>query len=381
VRQATAITLFLAALAALASIAAPAQGATGVRLERVASFKVPVQLAAPPGDRRLFVAERGGRIRVVRRGRVQRTPFLDLSRQVEIRSESETEDHGGLLAFAFSPRYRRDGLVYALYTHTEGRLRLESFRRGPSVERARPGSGRVLLSVGREPGGGYALGGDVAFGPDRLLYASFGFQGKREVSQDLGRLEGKLVRIDPGPAGAAPYAIPAGNPFASRPGARAEIFAVGLRNAFRFSFTRTGDVVLGDVGESHREEIDVLRRSQARRGLNFGWDLLEGTRRMAPGPPGGAVAPAIELSHSRGYCSVIGGRVVRDRRLRGLLGRYVYSDLCYGRLRSTRLVRGRARGDRAERASVSGPVAFGEDSKRRLYVVSLRGPVYRLDPR
>lgn len=376
-RRVTAITLLLGAL-----LAAPgaAQGA-GVRLKRLASFDVPVQMAAAPGDARLFVAERGGRVRVLRRGRLQRTPFLDLSRQVEIRSESETEDHGGLLAFTFSPNYRRTGLVYALYTHTEGRLRLESFRRGASSDRLDPGSGRVLLSVGREPGGGYALGGDVAFGPDRLLYASFGFQGKREVAQDLGRLEGKLVRIDPERAGAAPYAIPAGNPFAGRPGARPEILALGLRNAFRFSFTRAGDVVLGDVGESRREELDILPRARTRRGLNFGWDVLEGTRRTSPIQLPNYVRPALELSHAKGYCSVIGGRVVRDRRLRGLFGRYVYSDLCFGRLRSTRFSRGRARGDRPERVSVSGPVSIAEDSRRRLYVVSLRGPLYRLDPR
>ncbi len=201
-------------------------------------------------------------------------------------------------------------------------------------------------------------------------------------------LLGKLLRIDPRASGEEPYSVPASNPFAGRPG-RDEIYSYGLRNPFRFSFDTTHGqprIAIGDVGQSGFEELDYATVGRAK-GANFGWDAFEGfgeyTDENSGTPdPGGTVKPIFAYPHSRGgSCSIIGGYVVRDRRLAGLRGRYVYADLCEGQLRSLVPHLKRASGDRKLGLRVSSPSSFGEDQQHRLYVTSLEGPVYRLVPR
>ena len=226
------------------------------------------------------------------------------------------------------------------------------------------------------------LGGQLQFGPDGMLYVGLGYGRDPDSSQDLSRLTGKLLRIDPWPAGGLPYRIPADNPFAGRPGVSPEIYASGLRVPWRFSFDRrTGDLVIGDVGETRFEEIDFVRRGRAA-GVNFGWPLFEGRRRTRAGSPSGLVSPVLVRRHPRRGCAaIIGGYVVRDRALRGLRGRYLYGDLCQTRLRSVRLGTPQASGDRAEPLTVRFPlVSFGEDARGHLYAVSMAGAVYRLVP-
>ena len=229
-------------------------------------------------------------------------------------------------------------------------------------------------------------GGDIAFGPEGLLYIGTGDgggagdeHGSRGNGQNLGSLLGKLLRIDPRPAGGRAYGIPASNPFAGRKGARAEIYSYGLRNPWRWSFDRaTGDIVIADVGQGSVEEVSFLRRGGAR-GANFGWRAWEGSERFADQPAPGAIFPVIEKSHGDGWCSITGGYVVRDPALPALRGRYVYGDFCLGQLRSARLTPGKASADRSlglpRVASLS---SFGEDAGGRVYVVSLEGSVYRL---
>jgi len=173
--------------------------------------------------------------------------------------------------------------------------------------------------------------------------------------------------------------VPAGNPFAGRSGARPEIYSYGLRNPWRFSFDRrTGDIVIADVGQNAVEEIDFRRRGTAR-GVNFGWRPWEGRRHNFNEPAPGAVFPQLTHSHSDGWCSITGGYIVRDRALGDLYGRYVYGDYCKGQLRSVKLSQSRATGDRSlGLKTVPSISSFGEDARGRVYVASLRGPVYRL---
>ena len=228
-------------------------------------------------------------------------------------------------------------------------------------------------------------GGQLAFGPDGLLYVGTGDgggkgdrHGARGNAQDLGSLLGKILRIDPRKRRGRPYSIPARNPFRGRPGARGEIYAYGLRNPWRFSFDRaTGDLAIGDVGQDLWEEIDFVRRGRGK-GANFGWRPFEGRARYTPGESApGHVEPVMVRSHREGHCAIVGGVVVRDRAL-PLYGRYLYGDVCRNRLLTAKLSAGRARARRRTSLRVSTVISFGEDALGRVYVASLQGRVYRI---
>jgi glucose/arabinose dehydrogenase len=365
-----------------ATAAAPEPQATpaarpGLRLKRIGTFNDPVYVTAPPGDRRrLFVVEQEGRVRVVRDGKKLERPFLDIEDLVLGGGER------GLLSLAFAPDYAASGRLYVYYTAQDGSIRIVEYRRA-SVERADHGSARLVLSVSH-PASNHN-GGLLLFGPDGLLYAGLGDgggggdqHGARGNGQNLGTLLGKILRIDPRRREGRAYGVPGGNPFVGRAGARGEIFAYGLRNPWRFSFSPGGDLVIGDVGQGAVEEISIVRRT----GANLGWRVFEGRRRYAAGESApGHLPPAIERFHSDGNCSVVGGVVVRDPVLAALRGRYVFSDYCTGRIESARLRGGKARDVRATRLQVDSLASFGEDARGRVYVTSLGGPVYRLVPR
>ena len=233
-------------------------------------------------------------------------------------------------------------------------------------------------------------GGLLVFRPNGDLYVGTGDGGAGDDphgptgnGQDLGSLLGKILRIDPRAAGGRRYTIPRSNPFVGRTGARGEIYAYGLRNPWRFSFDRrTGDLAIGDVGQGRVEEIDFERNGHAR-GVNFGWRTWEGRLKNYPAEIArGAVFPVIEHTHASGFCSIVGGYVVRDPALARLAGRYVYSDLCDSRIRATRLRPGSAaRGAALALPPLEQVVSFGEDARGRVYAVSLNGPVYRLAPK
>jgi hypothetical protein len=219
-----------------------------------------------------------------------------------------------------------------------------------------------------------------------LLYAGFGDGGGSgdpdENAQNLGRILGKLIRIDPRPEGG--YGIPPSNPFRGRARARGEIYAYGLRNPYRFSFDRRrGHLTVGDVGQDEVEEIDFVPGRaggrEPRGGYNFGWDVFEGRSRYEGGRAPGHVPPVIAHNQDGGYCSIIGGYVIRDRALRGtrFSGRYVYGDLCNPTLRLAFLRRPTAP-TRSSGLRVSNLVSFGEDGRGRVHAVSLSGPVYRI---
>ena len=303
------------------------------------TFDLPYHVAGPPGDpSRVFVVEGAGTIRLVKDGATQATPFVTIP---EVFTGCEA---CGLLSMAFAPDYATSGRFYVFYTRDsavsteEYYLRVEEFRRSaddPDV--ADPGSRRVVLEI---PHLETTLhnGGQLQFGPDGLLYISVGDAGPQGDpnghAQSTGTLYGKLLRIDPAGTHPGEYSIPADNPFAgSAPGAD-EIYAYGLRNPYRFSFDRlTGDLTIGDVGQSTREEIDFVPRGGGR-GANFGWNCFEGTQTYpgaapscTPLPPN-PVPPVLEYANpAPGAASVDGGYVIRDGALPSLLGRYVYADI------------------------------------------------------
>jgi len=354
----------------------PAQAAApGVRLQRIGTFDNPVLVTAPPGDeRRVFVLEQTGRIRLLLGGKRVRRPFLDL------RSDVTAGGEQGLLGLAFAPNYSRSGLFYVYFTGRDGRQRVQEFRRSArSANRANKASRRQVMTMA-DPYPNHN-GGHLVFGPDDLLYIGTGDGGSagdpENRAQNLESPLGKILRIDPRRRGSSSYRSPRSNPFVGRSG-RNEIYAYGLRNPWRFSFDRrTGDLYIGDVGQNELEEIDFASRGDAR-GRNFGWSCFEGRSRYddSRNCPG-AVGPALQYDRSGGECSVTGGVVARDAAVPDLAGRYLYGDFCTGRLRSFRIQGGRVTDDRGLGLRVASLSSFGEDARARVYATSLDGPVYR----
>lgn len=351
-------------------------GRGGIELTEIGRFDAPLYLTQPPGEARdLYVVEQGGTIdRVGPDG--ARTTFLDVSGEITSGGEQ------GLLSVAFSPGWERDHLLYVDYTDRDGNTRIVEYEApGGAVD---PESARELLRV-EQPYPNHN-GGLVLFGPDGRLYIGLGDGGSAGDPQRNGldptTLLGKILRIDPRPDGELPYTVPTGNPFADDPGARGEIFALGLRNPWRFSFDpASGNLLIGDVGQDEQEEIDVVTAQQAN-GADFGWSAYEGDARFnedqrAPG----AIAPALVATHADGNCSITGGLVVADPDLPSLRGRYVWGDLCKGELRSFTPQPGRrADDDTGLGARVEGLASFGTDNDANVYAISIDGPVYRIDP-
>jgi glucose/arabinose dehydrogenase len=357
-------------------------GPSGVRLVPVGTFTQPVYATAPPGDtRRVMVVEQRGRIMVVRDGRTLAAPFLD------IRSRVLDSGEQGLLSVAFPPDYATSRRFYVYRTARDGTTNdVVEFRRSRSnPNRADPDSARIVLRMANLEAN--HNGGLLMFRPNGLLYVGTGDGGSGGDphgavgnGQDLGSLLGKILRIDPRASGGRRYTVPRSNPFVGRGGARAEIYAYGLRNPWRFSFDRrTGALAIGDVGQGVVEEIDYMRPGHAA-GVNFGWRVWEGRRKQFPTEAArGAVFPVIEHTHAEGFCAITGGYVVRDRAVPSLFGRYVYSDLCDSQIRVTTLRPGSApRGTPLALPALKSVVSFGEDARGRVYVVSIAGPVYRL---
>ena len=356
------------AAAAVAMALFPA-GASAVSLKPVGNFDEPTYVTAPRGDHtRLFVTEREGLIRVMKRGKVVRKPFLDMS------GTTTTDGERGLLSMAFDPGYKKNRRFYTYSTDQAGDIRVDAFkRRSKDPLRGNFKSRKLLIKVAH-PGQSNHNGGQIQFGSDGLLYAGTGDGGgsydEPNNAQDPGSLLGKMLRIDP-----------------NRAGARPQQFAVGLRNPYRFSFDRqTGAMVIGDVGQGDREEVNYGTLSQLQN-ANFGWKCREGSI-ATPDPggdddlpctPGGKVVdPIFDYSHSRGGCSITGGYVVRDPKLPALQGRYLYGDLCDSAVRSITVPAGAD--DRPTGLSVDSLVSFGEDAGGCVYTVSLDGPVSKIVP-
>ena len=349
------VVILLGAL--VASLAGSAHAAESAfrKAAYARGFEAPVLLTHAPGEpNAVYVVEQPGRVIRMQGGR--RSVFLDIRDEVAYGGEQ------GLLGLAFDPGYRRNRLVYVAFTSDSGRNTVVRYRSNGA--RAVKSTRTVLLAV-PDPYGNHN-GGHLAFGPDGLLYTTIGDGGSggdpEDRSQDPSSQFGKLLTLNP-----------------ARRAAGWSIAALGLRNAWRFSFDRaTGDLYLGDVGQGAREEISFTPRGSA--GLeNYGWNRYEGSQRFENGDlgPGRLVFPVAEYGRSEGY-SVVGGYVYRGSARRAERGRYVYGDYGTGNVWSFRIASGEARDLRREPFRVARLSSFGEDARGELFAVSLDGTIFRL---
>ena len=344
---------------------------------QVGRFRQPVVVSGAPGDSsRVFVVQRAGQVMLMLNGHTQAQPFLNISNLVD----SEGSDEQGLLGLAFPSNYTSSGLFYVDYTIAGNDIRVVQYRRSAGdADLANPASARVVLTIDHHLYANHN-GGQLAFGREGDLYIGVGDGGNEDDPDNNGQntdtLLGKILRIDPSPGGG--YTIPPTNPFVGQSGKRAEIWAYGLRNPWRFSFDRaTGDLIVGDVGQDLQEEVDYVRAGTGA-GANYGWSIWEGDRRNKPGNAPHAVFPNLVALHSSGYCAIIGGYVVRDRSLPSLYGRYLFGDYCRPQIESVKLSRGHATDLHATGMNVSETSSFGEDAQGHVYIASLSGPVYRI---
>jgi hypothetical protein len=377
IRAGTLATALILALGLLG-----ADGAQALTLQQVGSgFDQPTYVTSDPGDAgRLFVAERKGAIKLVENGVA--SAFADLSAEVGCGAGCSGER--GLLSIALDPGFGVNGRLYAAYaSEIEGTIHVDELVAAP--DRRTASFAQEVLAV-PHPESSNHNGGQLQFGPDGDLYLSTGDGGgvndQFHHAQDPSSPLGKILRIDPGDPGA--YAL----------------WSSGLRNPYRFSFDAVnGDMVIGDVGQSLREEIDFapspLPGVVGGGGANYGWNCREGFLAGAGDdlPPGKCATtsfaePVLDYPHTPdpdlgglSRCSITGGYVARDAALGALYGRYVYADYCSGVLRSLQLpagAGGRAREECSLGLRLDHPVSFGEDSARRLYVVEQGGRLYRL---
>ncbi len=354
--------------------------AVSVTLEPVATVAGgPLAFAAPDdGSGRLFVGAKDGRIWILNGETVVAHPLLDLRHLVSTGGEQ------GLLGIAVHPAFPADPRVFVNYTDLDGDTVIASYRiSATDPDRLDPDTETSIIAVD-QPFRNHN-GGALAFGPEGMLYLSLGDGGSGGDplgnGQRLDTLLGKVLRLDVGASvnGPAPYTIPPDNPFVGQSGARPEIWLTGLRNPWRIAFDRaTGDLWIGDVGQGDWEEIDVARAGA--RGLNFGWNVMEGAHCFAPArgcSTAGLTLPVTEYGHDLG-CTIIGGAVYRGSRQPLLRGGYVFADYCSGRLWAIA-----ATGDGpVEPVRVgtvgAGIAAFGEDADGELFAANLDGTISRL---
>lgn len=341
----------------------------------------PIYLTTSPGDNnRLFIVEKGGRILIIKNGTLLETPFLDIHHLVSTGGEQ------GLLGLAFDPNYAANGRFYVSYTDTTGDSRIVRYLVSGNPDVAQAAPDRVLLTID-QPFANHN-GGGIVFGPDGYLYIGMGDGGSgndpQGNGQDLTDLLGSLLRIDVSPQG--DYTIPGDNPFIDLATARPELWDFGLRNPWRFSFDRlTGDLYIADVGQNAREEINVAPAAQGRgRGLNYGWNIMEGTICTPGVNPNcnktGLTLPVLDYDRSGGACSVIGGYVYRGSALPQIRGTYFYGDYCAGWVRSFVYRNGAAMNQKDWKSLRPGGniTSFGEDGEGELYILTSQGGVYRI---
>jgi glucose/arabinose dehydrogenase len=331
-----------------------------------AGLSSPVFLTQPLDDGRVFVVEQGGRIRVVRNGVLQTTPFLDISTRVLSGGER------GLLSVAFHPQYATNHFFYVYFTtQTNGDIRIERFTTTSNAEVADPATSKLIITA---PHSTYANhnGGLLALGLDGMLYAGLGDGGSGGDplgnGQNFNSLLGSLLRLDVDHGD--PYAIPADNPFVGQANHRGEVWAKGLRNPWRYAFDApTGLLYIADVGQGAHEEVDVVAANRA--GLNYGWNVMEGLScyNASTCTQTGFELPLIDYGHN-GPCSITGGYVYRGSAIPAIRGHYFYSDYCAGFLRSFRYQNGVAVDQKDWGLTSTAVTSFGVDFAGELYMMS-----------
>jgi len=392
------VAVVLTSVLILPAQAAPAMAVTwpSITLTSIATgLSQPLHIThAGDGSGRIFIVERAGRIRILSGGTVLPAPFLDISAVVR-----DAGGEQGLLSLAFPPDYASKGYFYVYYTDDRAANRgnnvVSRFHVGADANIADPASEEILLTIPHLTYDNHN-GGQLAFGPEGYLYIGTGDGGSGgdpgNNAQNTLSLLGKILRIDvgdrphtPPPAlGAfvlyiptvfkgnpAPYTIPGSNPFFDNPAYRGEVWALGLRNPWRFSFDRsTGDLYIGDVGQSSREEVNY-QPAASPGGENCGWRCKEGSLNYnfsGNCPSLALVAPVAEYDHTLG-CSITGGFVYRGPGNAAMQGIYFYSDYCSGRIWGMR----RDGATWATSMLLDSPYSvstFGEDEAGNLYFAS-----------
>ena len=364
----------------------PLPQSNDLRLQPIStSLSSPVFMTAPSGDSsRLFIVEQGGLIRIfnLTTSSLLATPFLNLG------SLLSSDGERGLLGMAFDPQYVANRRFYVFYTNNGGDIVIAQYLRNatnPNIADSSPAT--PILTVEHSTFSNHN-GGMLAFGPDGCLYAGVGDGGSGGDPSNNGQnqfsLLGKLLRLNPNTGGPCGNIII--NPFLLGGGAQ-EVWSLGLRNPWRFSFDRqTGDLYIGDVGQNEREEINVSLAPNAGRGLNYGWRLMEGSLCFNPSSncdPGNLTLPELDYPHLSGACSVTGGYVYRGSAVPALSGTYFYADYCAGFVKSFRYQNGQPTEQR-EWPLLSPPgsfvTSFGEDAAGELYVMTQGGGLFKFVP-
>ena len=308
-------------------------GAPRLKLKKItAGLDLPVQVAnAGDGSGRLFVVEQKGRLRIIKDGVINDSPFLDISDRISCCGER------GLLGVAFPPDYTAKKHFYVSYTNVDGHTIISRFMTTIDPDSANPESEEVLLTI-EQPHRSHN-GGRIVFGPkDGYLYIGSGDGGfvtdSDKSGQDPGTLRGKILRIDV-ESGVKPYAVPASNPFVQVEGYRDEIWALGLRNPWGFAFDKkTGDLFIPDVGHLKQEEVNY-QPAGSRGGGNYGWNIMEGSLCFDVLPLAcraeELIPPVVEYDHQNG-CAIVGGAVYRGTRYPSLQGVFIFADFCTGKV-------------------------------------------------
>jgi glucose/arabinose dehydrogenase len=325
---------------------------------------------AGDGSGRLFIVEQPGRIRVLKNGQFNPAPFLDITARVGSRGSEQ-----GLLGLAFHPKFAQNGYFYVNYTDLDGNTHLSRFT--ASGDSADPASEMELLGV-KQPFANHN-GGALAFGPDGYLYIGLGDGGSSgdpyDNAQSFGTWLGKILRLDVNTP-ETPYGVPMTNPFNDQ--RLSEIWALGLRNPWRFSFdAATGDLWIGDVGQNLWEEIDFVPAG-SHGGLNFGWNRMEATHPFKGSPQPEFTAPVTEYPHGA-ECSVTGGYVYRGAALPAWQGVYFYGDYCSGKIWGLPSPPGPGVQPRLLFETGFKISTFGVDEAGELYVADYSGALYRLE--
>lgn len=340
----------------------------------LATLASPVAVTnANDASNRLFVVQQGGKIRVIQPGATTATDFLDITTRVFSGGER------GLLGLAFHPYYRNNGRFYVYYTRQpDAAIQIAEYHVSAADPNVADTTERIIITI-PHPTNANHNGGTVAFGPDGFLYAGTGDGGSANDppnnAQNINSLLGKIIRLDVDHTnGVIQYAVPPDNPFVGVAGAD-EIYMVGMRNPYRFSFDRGGshDMIVGDVGQGQWEEIDI-----GKLGGNFGWRIWEGNHCTGIDPGlctmTGFVFPRAEYQHTAGRCSIIGGYAYRGIQAYVTSGDYVYGDFCTGEVFRLHGIAQTVLVDLPTSNSISG---FGEDEASELYMTRLNGSLDR----